>query len=138
MSEPVSDILPCPFCGARAEKKPVADGKGRRMSKRQTRKQWIKDSAEAVIEDRCIVIRVPVEVLPTVVDGGWMLGIFDVRKRVTNVAVFAKELVRALNDEDERGTTRVHRCFDDAINFAIEQGYEGLEDNPDQSEGAKP
>ncbi len=107
--------------------------KAQRMNTRQTRKQWIKDSAQAIIEDRCIVIRVPVEVLPTVVDGGWMLGIIDVRQRVTNAAVFAKELVRALNDEDDQGTTRVHRCFDDAINFAIEQGCEGLEDNPDQA-----
>ncbi len=53
-----------------------------------------------------------------------MSGLF----KVTDPAEFAKEVCRALNAEKEDGTTRVHMMFDSALNHAIDQGAEGVEE----------
>lgn len=89
---------------------------------------------QAVIEDGQIVIRVAIDALQTVVDGAWAMRSIDARQKVTDADLFAKELCIALNREDEQGTTRVHKAFDDAILFAIEQGFEGIEDHEDQDD----
>ncbi len=47
---------------------------------------------------------------------------------VTDPSTFSKEVLHALKDEEEDGTTLVHRMLDDAIRNAIEQGAEGIED----------
>ena len=85
-----------------------------------------KRSAEAYIEGGDIWIRVPIKNLPDAVRGGVDLQAITPAK-ITNARVFAKELVSALNDEDEQGTTLIHRMFDTAINDAIEAGAEGIE-----------
>jgi hypothetical protein len=85
---------------------------------------------QAVIEDgRYIVIRVAIEALPAVVEGAWASGGLDTRFKVTDPAAFAKELVIEINQEDEAGTTAVHKMFDFSINMAIEQGAEGIEEH---------
>lgn len=87
----------------------------------------------AVIEGDAIVIRVPLATLDTVIDGTWALGVLWARYKLTNTAAFAKELVNSLNDEDEQGTTCIHRAFDKAICHAIEQGAEGIEEHENQN-----
>lgn len=39
---------------------------------------------------------------------------------------FANSIVDALNDEEEDGTTLIHRMLDEAALHALEQGYEGF------------
>ena len=54
---------------------------------------------------------------------------------VTDARVFAKEVLGALQHEEEDGTTPVHRLIDRAAAFAIEYGAEGveiLEENDDE------
>lgn len=57
--------------------------------------------------------------------------------KVTDPAMFAKEVYRRLNDEEEDGTTIVHRMFDDAIKEAVEQGAEGIVFPDDKEYGRK-
>jgi hypothetical protein len=45
---------------------------------------------------------------------------------ITNEVVFAKAVARALNDEEEDGTTPVHLMLDAAIVSAVENGAEGI------------
>jgi hypothetical protein len=88
--------------------------------------------AQAKIENRAIVIRLPIKSLPTVVEGAWATNVMDVRYMVIDPEMFAQDLVRELNDEDENGATRIHKMFDRAIEVAIEQGAEGVEIHEDQ------
>lgn len=90
------------------------------------------DCGRAIIEDGAIVIRIALDTLPLVVDGAWGTGAMDTRYKVTDPAAFAADLVRELNDEDERGTTRIHRMFDKAFENAIDQGAEGIEPHEQQ------
>lgn len=90
------------------------------------------DDGRAVIEDGAIVIRLPIANLPVIVDAGWAGGKIEPRMKVTDAEEFAKELVRALNDEEEDGTTRIHLMFDAALEFAFEQGAEGIEIHENQ------
>ncbi len=88
--------------------------------------------SDAAIENGAIVIRVSLAALPQVVEGAWALHALDKRWKLTDVPTFAKELVHELNREDEQGTTMIHRMFDTAINEALEQGAEGIEEHEDQ------
>jgi hypothetical protein len=90
------------------------------------------NSGRAIIEDGAIVIRLPIANLPQVVEGAWAGGNLRPRLKVTDAQVFAKELCRALNDEEEDGTTRIHLMFDASIEFASEQGFEGIEEHEEQ------
>jgi hypothetical protein len=91
-----------------------------------------KHSGRAIIEDGAIVIRIPLEYLDTIVEGAWAASGIDVRYRITDRSVFAQELTHSLNAEEEDGTTLIHRTFDAAINDAIEQGAQGIEEHEDQ------
>lgn len=87
------------------------------MTKRDDR-TW-KD-AEATIEGNTIVIRLTVKHIPFAMSyhpDDTFRGI-----KVTDLDGFAREVVRALNDEDERGTTPIHHLFDEACDAAIEDG----------------
>lgn len=88
---------------------------------------------KATIKGGAIVIRVAIKALPVVVEGAWALGSLDTRWKITDAPAFAEDLVRALNDEDEQGTTMIHKMFDAAINEALEQGAEGIEEHEDQN-----
>lgn len=90
------------------------------------------DAGTAVIEDGNIVIRVPIDALQHVLDGSNPCYQLAERYRVADPAVFATELCRSINREDERGETPFHKMFDAAMEYAIDQGCEGLEDAPKQ------
>lgn len=90
------------------------------------------NSGRAVLEDGAIVIRVPVDVLPSVVEGAWAAGGVELRLKVTDPALFARGLISELNEEDEIGTTIVHRMFDVAIAKAYGGGAEGIEPHEEQ------
>lgn len=92
----------------------------------------LENSGRAIIEDGSLVIRVALEALPMVVEGAWAAGYMDTRYKLTDPAAFARDLVRELNDESEDGTTRIHRMFDKAIENAINQGAEGIEEHEQQ------
>lgn len=49
-------------------------------------------------------------------------------QKVTSQKTFGREVLGALADEEEDGTTLVHRMFDDAIRNALEQGAQGVMD----------
>ena len=72
-----------------------------------------------------IVIRLPLSVIPDAVEGWWATGRGD-HWRVTDAGAFAPEVVRALEDEAEDGSTPVHLLFDAAFERAIESGAEGV------------
>ena len=84
--------------------------------------------AEAVIHDEQIVISIDVDALPGILSGSIATNSVAGFFKVTDPAVFAKEVCRALNAEKEDGTTRVHMMFDSAFNHAIDQGAEGVEE----------
>jgi|GEM_PF-3136714 len=85
-------------------------------------------SVEAVIRDGKIVISIDVDSLPVILSGACAATAIDGLFKVTDAAVFAIEVCRALNQEAEDGTTRVHAMFDSAFDHAINQGAEGIEE----------
>ena len=87
--------------------------------------------ARAVIEGDEIVIRLPIATIGVAVQAGNDLLVFDVPIRVTDAALFAPEMVAALNDEDEEGTTPIMKLFDAAVWSAFEGGAEGIEEDAD-------
>jgi hypothetical protein len=91
-------------------------------------------SGEAVIEDGHIVIRFRIDALPTAVAGAAALGTLDAPFKVTNAEAFAKDLVSQLNEEDEQGTTMIHRMMDEAFNQAADQGAFGTSISDDDED----
>ncbi len=91
--------------------------------------------AKAIIVGDEIVIRLPIDRLPIAIDCMWAAGYSDIRYKVTDANVFAKEFVRSLNRESEDGTTLVHLCFDKAATDAIDMGAEGIEEHEYQEIG---
>lgn len=89
-------------------------------------------SAKAVVEDGAIVIRVPLANLQAVMDGGFACNAYAQRYRVLDLAGAAIDICAALNDEDEEGSTPIHRLFDAGINEALNQGSEWFEEHEDQ------
>jgi acyl dehydratase len=51
---------------------------------------------------------------------------------VTDAKLFGRELVRALQDEEEDGTTPIHLMLDAAVMSAIENGAEGIQTGDDK------
>lgn len=92
----------------------------------------IENSGQAIIEGDSIVIRVALSALPQIMDGWWACNQPTTRYKITNTAEFAADLVTSLNGESEDGTTRVHKMFDDALEYSIEQGAFGIEEHEDQ------
>lgn len=97
----------------------------------------IDNSATAIIEGGEIVIRVPIANLQTIMDGGYACNAYSERYKVTDPEGFAKEIVRELNNEDEEGTTPIHKLFDAAINEALNQGAQHAEPHEDQNCGGR-
>lgn len=89
-----------------------------------------KPCGEAFIERGVIVIRLPIENLPVVLQATPNIGEGEPWFKITDIEAFAKDLLYELNQEDEIGNTRVHRMFDEAILEAINQGADGVEDAP--------
>lgn len=88
----------------------------------------------AAIEGDEIVIRVPIDALPTACQVAWDDRYGDHDLRVVDARAFAEEFVRELNAEEEDGTTLVHLMLDQAAVNAAENGAEGLND-PDKEQG---
>lgn len=80
-----------------------------------------------------IVIRLSIDALPRALEGACVLGYIDGDWIVTDKDTLAKEIVYALNDEDEVGTTPVHRLFDQAFNATLERGGEGINEKPEDT-----
>lgn len=76
-----------------------------------------------LVDDR-LVISIGVDTLMIAAQGADAWD--DDRLRITDPAAFADEIVRGLEDEEEDGTTRVHLAIDSAIEWALEQGCEGV------------
>ena len=102
-----------------------------RLAEAEAEKAAAKYPAEAVIEGDNIVIRVPISAIPVAFEA-WpdapRNDEADPLYSVTDAATFAKGIVRYLNDESEDGTTRIHLMLDSAMNEALEQGEEGVEE----------
>jgi len=90
------------------------------------------NSAKAVIEHTGdgpdIVIRVPVANLDMAVRIGCAMGYITGNYTVTKPEEFARDLVGELNDEDDEGTTMIHRMLDKAFVQTIERGGFGVEE----------
>jgi hypothetical protein len=90
------------------------------------------DYGKAVIHDGVVEIRFPITALPLALSGACDLQAIEPRYRITDPELFAGAFVRELNREDEQGTTLIHRLFDKAMDEALEQGAEGVEEEPDE------
>jgi hypothetical protein len=62
----------------------------------------------------------------------------DTRVKITKPIDFAREVIRALEDEEEDGTTIVHAMLDKACENAIANGAEGIrigDETGDENDG---
>lgn len=89
---------------------------------------------EVKIEDEELIIRIGISTLAgairlspyidgIVMDHDGDENVVD----ITDEAVFADAIREAMQIEEEDGTTPIHRMFDSAAEWAIEQGCEGIE-----------
>ncbi|TGP93828.1 MULTISPECIES: Gp49 family protein [unclassified Mesorhizobium] len=53
---------------------------------------------------------------------------------VSDVGEAARSIVRRLNDEEEDGTTLIHRAFDKAAETALEQGDDGFDEQANEED----
>lgn len=83
--------------------------------------------AQAEIRGPNIVISLEISALPLIVSGSIADRNLQAPFIVTDPQVFAKDVCAALNAENERGETSVHRMFDAAFDDAVDQGAEGVE-----------
>jgi len=84
--------------------------------------------AAAIIRNGLIVISVAIDALPLIVSGSIADRNISGGYIVTDAEAFAKDVVAAINDENERGETEVHRMFDRAFDAAVNQGAEGVQE----------
>lgn len=99
-----------------------------------TRSSEVKNGGRAVVEDDCVVIRFPFSAFQVALDGATGMNFIDERWKVTDEAKFAEAFARALNDEDEQGTTPIHAMADGAFEWMINNGEEGVELHEDQTD----
>ena len=85
------------------------------------------------VEGEDLVIRIGIPLLMFALQNGpsWGEGF-----KVTDPIAFTKAIASHLeNDEEEDGTTAIHRIFDEAAEHAIESGCEGVEEvEPEDAE----
>ena len=89
---------------------------------------------EVKIENEELVIRVGISTLckavrqcPSISDAVMEADCDESVVEITDETVFAQAICDALEDEEEDGSTPVHRLLDAAADSAIEQGCEGIE-----------
>jgi hypothetical protein len=91
------------------------------------------DPLKCCIEDGVLIMQIGVEVLAHAVKLNPELTEYDERTgdwdepKITDPDKFAAEVLRALVDEDDEGTTLVHIAIDTAAMNAIENGAEGIQ-----------
>lgn len=78
------------------------------------------------IEKDELVIRIGVATLKFAVEAGPRFEEEEDAPKIIDAAVFAKDVLHELLDEDEEGSTRVHALLDDAAWAAVENGSEGV------------
>ncbi|HAM58565.1 MAG TPA: hypothetical protein DCQ64_25400 [Candidatus Rokubacteria bacterium] len=91
-----------------------------------------KDRLAVSLERGAIVIRLPLSILTIAFEAapfneqpdGSGLSLY----RVADVNAFAEAIVEELDREEEDGATPVHRLFDGAMEEAVENGCEGIEE----------
>jgi hypothetical protein len=83
--------------------------------------------AEATVESGCIVIRLRVKNIPSAMHHNPDSRFDDVR--IVDLDEFVKDVIGALNDEAEGGTTPIHGLFDDAFDHAVADGSLGVVTN---------
>lgn len=83
-----------------------------------------------------LVIRIGVNALCTAVTAAdtWPMDGEGRVAQVTDQALFVRELASELLREDELGTTPLHRAFDEAADYLLENGCAAIEDLDDQDE----
>lgn len=90
-----------------------------------------KDILTVKVVGNAIVIRLPLSILPVVLEGAPFNegpdGSCRPLYRVSNAALFAEAIAYELDAEKEDGTTPVHLLFDDVMEEAIENGCEGVD-----------
>lgn len=78
---------------------------------------------KAFIHDGNIVVFVPVDTIKIALEANPRYGEYShFAEHITDLDEFAKDVVYALNDEEEDGTTLVHKMFDEAMVNAIDDG----------------
>jgi len=77
------------------------------------------------IKDGKLIISIGVALLAHAVQNApdWPMDMY-----ISDIRAFAKTIAHALEQEEEDGTTPVHRMLDGAAEWAIEQGEDGVED----------
>lgn len=91
--------------------------------------QTTRHAGVAAVEGDAVVIRFPLSKMQVMIDGSWGCNAFETRQKVTDEALFAKEFCRALNTENEVGTTLVHRMADKAFVKMMEHAALGMADH---------
>lgn len=90
------------------------------------------DPLKCFIEDGVLVMQIGVECLAHAIKLNPDLTEYDdktgewVEPKITDADKFAAEVLLALKDESEDGTTLVHMAIDTAAMNAIENGAEGI------------
>ena len=86
------------------------------------------------IKNNNIVISIPTESLSFAYAAAVDLGYINKGSFILDSDVFSKELLSALLEEDEDGTTIVHKMLDKAMYHATDQGAEGVGEVDDECE----
>lgn len=89
------------------------------------------NDGEAYIVDGQIRIGVSVANLPTIIAGS---PAWSDEFVVSDVGEAARSIVRRLNEEEEDGTTLIHRAIDQAAENALEQGDDGFDEKANEEE----
>ncbi len=82
------------------------------------------------IENNQLVIRIGIDTLAYAVEAGDSFQ--EGEGKVIDKAAFAKDLTFALQEEEEDGTNRVHRLFDDAAIAVVENGSPSVRFSEDE------
>lgn len=87
------------------------------------------ESLEITIKGGRLVMSIGVDTLVNAYHGMFCPPYDESRDevKITDVNVFAKEVLGALQAEEEDGSNPVHRLLDNAMIHAIEQGCDGVE-----------
>jgi phage tail tube protein FII len=80
------------------------------------------------VVDGRLEITIGVEALATAVKAAPFMEDVEGRYAVGNPDALAASVAHYLEDEDEEGTTRVHRAIDSAAEQALEQGLDGFDE----------
>lgn len=79
---------------------------------------------QVVIEDGRLIMSIGINLLTSAAIECDALDHGDFE--ITDADVFAAEIARKLEDEEEDGTTLIHHAFDRAAELAIESGCDGV------------